>query len=214
MRCVDAGFRSKAPPTRVGRREKDPPQFGQRPPRTDSTHLVQNVHSNEQIQASVESGARSTLQHSHPGRICSMSDSCRGDEARLSRAIARMRSNAIACVRDRTPRAVRRIRIRLGTGAGIDVPDQSLRPVRAPPRRPHAAAASFAPGSTPHAATPGRPCRSRTAARLMLDVLWGQRRASLRNWGGALSCRVVRIRKGWRCSSHWSGGATRLGKRP
>ncbi len=85
-RTVDAGFLSKAPATRVGRLENDPPQFGQRPPSFDSTQVVQNVHSKEQIQASFESGGRSVLQHSQPGRICSMSGSYR-EGRQLSRGI-------------------------------------------------------------------------------------------------------------------------------
>ena len=71
---------------RVGRLENDPPQFGQRPPSFDSTQVVQNVHSKEQIQASFESGGRSVLQHSQPGRICSMSGSYR-EGRQLSRGI-------------------------------------------------------------------------------------------------------------------------------
>ena len=85
-RTVDAGFLSKAPATRVGRLENDPPQFGQRPPSFDSTQVVQNVHSKEQIQASFESGGRSVLQHSQPGRICSMSGSYR-EGRQLSRGL-------------------------------------------------------------------------------------------------------------------------------
>lgn len=91
-RTVDAGFLSKAPAMRVGRLENDPPQFGQRPPSFDSTQVVQNVHSKEQIQASFESGGRSVLQHSQPGRICSMSGSYR-EGRQLSRGI----TPAVSC---------------------------------------------------------------------------------------------------------------------
>jgi hypothetical protein len=71
-RSVDAGYFVSAPPTRLGRATSSPPQFGQRPFRTPSAHDRQNVHSNEHIRASVESGRRSRLQHSQLGRSCSM----------------------------------------------------------------------------------------------------------------------------------------------
>ncbi len=56
---------------RVGRRVRSPPQLRHRPCRTSVAHAVHQVHSKEQIQASVEDGGRSTSQHSQPGRISS-----------------------------------------------------------------------------------------------------------------------------------------------
>jgi hypothetical protein len=57
---------------RLGRATNSPPQFGQRPARTFSAQAAQNVHSKEQMRASVASGGRSLSQHSQPGRNCSM----------------------------------------------------------------------------------------------------------------------------------------------
>src|SRR5438093_2555442 len=51
----------------MGREQKPPPQFGQTLSSTFSTQERQNVHSNEQIIASVESGGRAVLQFSHVG---------------------------------------------------------------------------------------------------------------------------------------------------
>lgn len=48
----------------IGRLSKLPPQFGHLPPKTFSAHSIQNVHSNEQITASPDSGGRFLLQHS------------------------------------------------------------------------------------------------------------------------------------------------------
>ncbi len=62
-------------PTRVGRFEKAPAQLGQTPFSLVSTHDVQNVHSNEHIQTSEESGFKSMLQHSQLGRISNMDGS-------------------------------------------------------------------------------------------------------------------------------------------
>jgi hypothetical protein len=68
-RSVDAGYFASSAAARVGRFANEPPQLGQRPRSFVTTHVVQNVHSNEQIQASADSGGRSTSQHSQPGRI-------------------------------------------------------------------------------------------------------------------------------------------------
>lgn len=71
-RSVAAGYLPSKAIERVGRVPKLPPQFGHLPANTVSAQCRQNVHSNEQILASVESAGRSTLQHSQFGRICSM----------------------------------------------------------------------------------------------------------------------------------------------
>nr|WP_240542951.1 hypothetical protein [Solihabitans fulvus] len=57
-----------------------PPQFGQTPFSRSFTQVSQNVHSNEQISASVEVGARSRSQHSQFGRMSSI-DASRGSGA-------------------------------------------------------------------------------------------------------------------------------------
>ncbi|WIG50903.1 MAG: Enoyl-CoA hydratase [Afipia sp.] len=44
-----------------------PPQFGHAPPNTVSAQVLQNVHSNVQITASLLSGGRSLSQHSQFG---------------------------------------------------------------------------------------------------------------------------------------------------
>lgn len=64
-------MRSSIAAVRVGRRTSSPPQFGHRPLRMPSAHVMQNVHSNEQMTASVASGGKSLLQHSQFGRSCS-----------------------------------------------------------------------------------------------------------------------------------------------
>jgi site-specific recombinase XerD len=51
----------------MGRRTSSPAQFGHTPFNRVATQSLQNVHSNEQIQARIESGGRSPLQHSQPG---------------------------------------------------------------------------------------------------------------------------------------------------
>ena len=56
----------------MGRRSKLPPQFGQTPASFSCTHVVQKVHSNVQIMASVDSGGKSVLQDSQLGRNSSM----------------------------------------------------------------------------------------------------------------------------------------------
>ena len=66
-RSIDAGYLADAAAGRRGRTTNSPPQFGHFPPRTASLQRAQNVHSNEQILASGDSGGRSTLQHSQFG---------------------------------------------------------------------------------------------------------------------------------------------------
>jgi len=57
---------------RIGRDSKLPPQFGQTPLNTPSTHRRQNVHSKVQIIASCDSGGRSQSQFSQLGRSSSI----------------------------------------------------------------------------------------------------------------------------------------------
>jgi hypothetical protein len=67
IRCVAAGWRNSRSFGRIGRRTSSPLQLGQCPPSTASAQSRQNVHSNEQIRASSESGGRSRPQHSQLG---------------------------------------------------------------------------------------------------------------------------------------------------
>ena len=67
IRLVDAGLFFKAAGGRIGRLTKLPEQLGQTLFNTDSAQLLQNVHSNVQITASVDSGGRSLSQHSQLG---------------------------------------------------------------------------------------------------------------------------------------------------
>jgi hypothetical protein len=67
MRSVDGGFFASFSAERLGRTTNSPPQLGHFPASTADAHEAQNVHSNEQIRASVDSGARSVLQHSQFG---------------------------------------------------------------------------------------------------------------------------------------------------
>ncbi len=67
-RSVDAGLLTSFAAGRTGRRTSSPPQFGHRPPGSrPAAHAAQKVHSNEQINASGESGGRSRSQHSQLG---------------------------------------------------------------------------------------------------------------------------------------------------
>jgi hypothetical protein len=66
-RSVDAGYFASIAAGRIGRGEKLPPQFGQRPFSRVSTQSRQKVHSNVQIIASAASGGRSLSQHSQLG---------------------------------------------------------------------------------------------------------------------------------------------------
>jgi hypothetical protein len=72
-RTVDGGLLASLDGGRIGRATKLPPQFGQRPLSRLSTQSRQNVHSNEQIIASVPDGGKSLLQHSQLGRSSSIS---------------------------------------------------------------------------------------------------------------------------------------------
>jgi hypothetical protein len=74
IRSAEAGYLSSLFAGLLGRVSSSPPQFGQRPLSAVSAHKVQNVHSKEQIRASVESGGRSLLQHSQFGRNWSIDD--------------------------------------------------------------------------------------------------------------------------------------------
>ena len=67
MRVVDAGLFLSAVTGRIGRGTKLPEQLGQIWLSTFSAHSTQNVHSNVQITASVDSGGRSLSQHSQFG---------------------------------------------------------------------------------------------------------------------------------------------------
>jgi hypothetical protein len=72
IRSRDGGFFASFSAGRRGRCTSSPPQLGHLPPSTPSLHKRQNVHSNEQMNASVDSGGRSRLQHSQFGRSCSI----------------------------------------------------------------------------------------------------------------------------------------------
>lgn len=56
----------------IGLGANPPPQLGQTFPRTCSTQATQNVHSYQQIRASIESGGSALLQCSHVGLSSSM----------------------------------------------------------------------------------------------------------------------------------------------
>jgi hypothetical protein len=71
-RADDGGFASSFDAGRRGRGSNSPPQFGHTPFRRRSAQVAQNVHSNEQIRASGDSGGKSASQHSQDGRISSM----------------------------------------------------------------------------------------------------------------------------------------------
>jgi hypothetical protein len=77
VRCVAAGYFTSIAGGRIGRAEKLPPQFGQRPFKRVSTQSRQNVHSKLQIIASTASGGRSLSQHSQLGFSTSMCASVR-----------------------------------------------------------------------------------------------------------------------------------------
>jgi len=70
-RTSDGGFLASLAAGLRGRGTNSPPQLGHLPPSFVSTHDAQNVHSKEQMRASVESGGRSLLQHSQLGRSSS-----------------------------------------------------------------------------------------------------------------------------------------------
>ena len=71
-RTVDGGLAASLDAGRRGRGSSSPPQFGHAPFRRRSAQVAQNVHSNEQIRASGDSGGKSASQHSQDGRISSM----------------------------------------------------------------------------------------------------------------------------------------------
>lgn len=64
---VDAGYLPSSDAGRIGRGEKLPPQLGHWLPKIPEAHDWQNVHSNVQVTASLESGGKSLLQHSQLG---------------------------------------------------------------------------------------------------------------------------------------------------
>jgi hypothetical protein len=68
----DAGYMANMGAGRLGRATNSPPQFGHNPFNALSAQLAQKVHSNEQMRASLESGASGLSQHSQVGRSCSM----------------------------------------------------------------------------------------------------------------------------------------------
>jgi hypothetical protein len=72
LRVAEAGNFASFSAGRIGRRTSSPPQFGQRPCSTVSAQVLQKVHSNEHMRASVDSGGRSLSQHSQLGRSSSM----------------------------------------------------------------------------------------------------------------------------------------------
>ena len=67
-RSVVAGYFASLSAGRRGLVNNSPPQFGQVFLRSVSAQTRQNVHSNEQMSASADSGGRSRLQHSQLGR--------------------------------------------------------------------------------------------------------------------------------------------------
>ena len=71
-RTVDGGLAASLDAGRRGRGSSSPPQFGHAPFRRRSAQVAQNVHSNEQIRASGDSGGKSASQHSQEGRRSSM----------------------------------------------------------------------------------------------------------------------------------------------
>ena len=73
MRSVEAGYLASLLAGRRGRATNSPPQLGHLPLSTVSAQDAQNVHSNEQMRASVDSGGKSLPQHSQMGRSWSMS---------------------------------------------------------------------------------------------------------------------------------------------
>ena len=67
-RSVEPGYFVSLSPGRRGLGSNSPPQFGQVPLSIVAAQTRQNVHSNEQISASGDSGGRSRSQHSQLGR--------------------------------------------------------------------------------------------------------------------------------------------------
>jgi len=73
MRLVEGGLLASLVTGRLGRATNSPPQLGHLPLSTVSAHGAQNVHSNEQMRASVASGGKSLSQHSQLGLSSSTS---------------------------------------------------------------------------------------------------------------------------------------------
>jgi hypothetical protein len=69
---AEGGYLEKYLDDRVGRGCKSPPQFGQVLFRRVETQVAQNVHSNEQIIASLLVGGKSRSQHSQLNVIASI----------------------------------------------------------------------------------------------------------------------------------------------
>lgn len=67
MRLVEGGLFFSAVIGLIGLFTKFPPQLGHRLFNTPSAQVIQNVHSNEQITASTDSGGKSLSQHSQFG---------------------------------------------------------------------------------------------------------------------------------------------------
>ena len=66
-RFVEAGYLASFSAGRMGRRTSSPPQLGHLKWSFESAQLAQNVHSNVQMKACLESGGRSASQQSQPG---------------------------------------------------------------------------------------------------------------------------------------------------
>jgi len=71
-RSVEAGCRASFSGERLGLCNSSPPQLGQRLCNTSAVQVRQNVHSNEQMNASPELPGRSLPQHSQLGWSCNM----------------------------------------------------------------------------------------------------------------------------------------------
>ena len=71
-RLVEGGLFASLLAGRLGLATSSPPQFGHWPLSTVSAHDEQNVHSNEQMRASLDSGGKSLSQHSQLGRNSSI----------------------------------------------------------------------------------------------------------------------------------------------
>jgi hypothetical protein len=74
VRSLVAGYWRRVSTGRTGRRVNSPPQWGHFPRKRALAQSEQNVHSNEQIIASRESGGRSRLQHSQFGFMSNIGD--------------------------------------------------------------------------------------------------------------------------------------------
>ena len=81
-RFVEAGYLASVTVGRIGRSTKFPPQFGQVQFNLSWAQVRQNVHSNEHITASAESGGKSALPHSQFGRSSNINASFNGASIR------------------------------------------------------------------------------------------------------------------------------------